>query len=317
MAHHSHHGHSHDHHANKKALLIGFIITCSFMLIEAIGGLLTHSLALLSDAGHMLSDALSLGIAVLAFSFAEKVANYEKTFGYRRLEILAALINGISLIVIAIVIYIEAYERFRVPAEIASSGMLLIATLGLIVNLTVAWILHRGNTEDNLNVRAAFLHVLGDLLGSVGAIIASLLIMFFGWTWADPLASVIVSTLVLISGIRVTNDSIHILMEGSPKNVDVEKVISTITNVPGVISIHDLHIWSITSGHHALSCHAVVDGDLSIQDAQNILNEIEHELYHVGIHHVTVQLEHESNSHHDSILCKNHGHVLAHAHDHD
>lgn len=314
MGHH-HSSHDHHHHANKRALMFGFIITFTFMVIEAIGGFLTESLALLSDAGHMLSDSLSLGIAVLAFSFASKVANYEKTFGYRRLEILAAVVNGISLIVIAVIIYIEAYERFRVPAEIASTGMLIIATIGLFVNILVAWILHRGDAEDNLNVRAAFLHVLGDLLGSVGAIIASLLIMFFGWTWADPLASVIVATLVLISGIRVTSESLHILMEGTPKNVDVEEVIATITDVKDVISIHDLHIWSITSGHHALSCHAVVAGNITIQEAQMILDEIEERLARLGIHHITIQLEHEDHSHLDSILCKNHGPILAHDHD--
>ena len=309
------HHHDHSHHANKRPLMLGFFITFSYMVIEAIGGLLTQSLALLSDAGHMLSDSLSLGIAVLAFTFAEKVASYEKTFGYRRLEILAAVVNGISLIVIAVVIYIEAYERFRMPAEIASTGMLVIAVIGLVVNLFVAWILHRGDTEGNLNVRAAFLHVLGDLLGSVGAIIASLLIMWFGWTWADPLASVIVATLVLISGIRVTRESLHILMEGTPKDVDVEEVIATITGVSGVFSIHDLHIWSITSDHHALSCHAVVSGDLTIEEARGILDEIESRLDKFGIHHVTVQLEHENHPHHDSILCHQHKPLLAHEHD--
>lgn len=316
--HHHHHDHSHHvhhHHANKTALILGFFITFSFMMIEAIGGLLTKSLALLSDAGHMLSDSLSLGIAVLAFTFARKVANYEKTFGYRRLEIFAAVVNGISLIVIAVVIYFEAYERFLAPAEIASTGMLVIASIGLMVNILVAWILHRGDTEENLNVRAAFLHVLGDLLGSVGAIIASLLIMFFGWTWADPLASVIVATLVLISGIRVTRESLHILMEGTPKNVSVEEVIATITGVPDVLSIHDLHIWSITSGHHALSCHAVVAGDLTISEAQTILDEMEHRLSKLGIQHITIQLEHEDHPHIDSILCNNHGPIPVHDHD--
>lgn len=302
---HDHGHHHHSHSSNKKALLIGFFITTAFMFVEAIGGFLTNSLALLSDAAHMLSDSVSLGIAVLAFTLGERVANHSKTFGYKRFEILAAVFNGVTLIIIAIFIFKEAYERFMEPAEIASFGMLTIAIIGFLVNLIVAWILHRGDTENNLNVRAAFLHVIGDLLGSVGAIIAAVLIMAFNWTWADPVASVIVALLVVISGIRVTKDSLHVLMEGAPKNISIETVVEKIKSVPGVINIHDLHVWSITSGHNALSCHAVVDGNLTINDTQKILNEIEHELLHVGIHHVTIQMENEEHLHDDSIFCQN------------
>ncbi|MFD2629076.1 MULTISPECIES: cation diffusion facilitator family transporter [Oceanobacillus] len=310
------HGHDHTHGANKKALMISFIIITVYMIIEAIGGFITNSLALLSDAGHMLSDSVSLGVGLLAFTLGEKVANYSKTYGYKRFEILAAVFNGVTLILISIYIFYEAYHRFVEPPEVASTGMLIIASIGLLVNILVAWILMRGDTEENLNLRAAFLHVLGDLLGSVGAVTAALLIMFFGWGWADPLASVIVAILVLISGWRVTKDAIHVLMEGTPKSVELDKIIKTMESVKGVLSIHDLHVWSITSGQNALSCHAVVDGNLSVLESQKILRTIEHKLEHQGIGHVTIQMENNDHPHEDSLLCQNDQESKEHDHEH-
>ncbi|MCD0536169.1 cation transporter, partial [Staphylococcus aureus] len=237
------HEHNHTHGANKKTLMISFIIITGYMIIEAIGGILTNSLALLADAGHMLSDSISLGVGLLAFILGEKAADYSKTYGYKRFEILAAVFNGVTLVLIAIYIFYEAYQRFTDPPEVASTGMLIIATIGLLVNILVAWILMRGgDTKENLNIRAAFLHVIGDLLGSVGAIIAALMILFFNWGWADPLASVIVAVLVLISGWRVTKDAVHVLMEGTPKNVEIDAVIKTIESIPGVNNMHDLHV---------------------------------------------------------------------------
>lgn len=299
----SSHDHNHTHGANKRTLLISFFLTTAFMITEAVGGFLTNSLALLSDAGHMLSDSISLGVAVLAFILGEKVADYSKTYGYKRFEILAALFNGATLTLIAVYIFYEAYQRLFEPAEIASTGMLIIAILGLLINLLVAWILLKGDTKDNLNLRAAFLHVISDLLGSIGAIIAALLIIFLGWNWADPVASVIVAILVLVSGIRVAKDSIHVLMEGTPKNIEVEDIVSTITHSPEIISVHDLHIWSITSGKNALSCHAVVRSNLSIYDGQKILRELEKKLEKKGIGHVTVQLEGPEHHHEDNLMC--------------
>ncbi|WP_085991398.1 cation diffusion facilitator family transporter [Oceanobacillus senegalensis] len=310
------HEHNHSHGANKKALMISFIIITTFMIVEAIGGFLTNSLALLSDAGHMLSDAVSLGVGFLAFTLGERVANHNKTYGYKRFEILAAVFNGVTLILISIYIFYEAYKRFAAPPEIASMGMLIIASLGLLVNVIVAWILMRGDTEENLNLRAAFLHVIGDLLGSVGAVTAALLIMFFGWSWADPVASIVVAILVLVSGWRVSKDAVHVLMEGTPKNVDLQDIIKTIEDVKGVISIHDLHVWSITSGQNALSCHAVVNGDLSIIETQKILRAIEHELEYKGIGHVTIQLENKDHPHEDSFMCQNEFDISAHSHEH-
>ncbi|MFB4169777.1 cation diffusion facilitator family transporter [Virgibacillus sp. JSM 102003] len=310
------HDHDHSHGANKKALMISFSVITAYMIIEAIGGFLTNSLALLSDAGHMLSDSVSLGVGLLAFKFGEKVANYSKTYGYKRFEILAAVFNGVTLILISIYIFYEAYKRFTEPPEVATTGMLIVASIGLLVNIFVAWILLRGDTEENLNLRAAFLHVLGDLLGSVGAIAAALLIIFFNWGWADPLASVIVAVLVLISGWRVTKDAIHVLMEGTPKNVDLDDIINTMENAEGIKSIHDLHVWSITSGQNALSCHAVVDGNLSVHESQKLLRSIEHVLEHKGVGHVTIQMENNEHPHEDSLMCQNDHEQAVHQHDH-
>lgn len=305
MGHQHDHGHDHTHGANKKVLLLSFIIITGYMVVEAIGGFLTNSLALLSDAGHMLSDSISLGIAMLAFMFGEKAASYSKTYGYKRFEILAAVLNGITLIGIALFIFYEAIERFTNPPEVATTGMLIISTIGLFVNILVAWIMMRGSdTKDNLNMRGAFLHVLSDMLGSVGAIVAALLIMFFGWGWADPLASVIVALLVVRSGYHVTKASIHVLMEGTPSNVDVQEIIQLIEQTDGIESIHDLHIWTITSGKNALSCHAVVNDQLKIAESEHILRKIEHNLQHKGIKHVTIQLETSLHRHDNSILCK-------------
>ena len=297
--------HNHSHHQNKHTLLIAFVIITAFMIVEAIGGYLTNSLALLADAGHMLSDSISLGVAYLAFTVGEKAADQMKTYGYKRFEILAAVFNGATLVLIALYIFYEAYHRLMAPPDIATTGMLFISVIGLLVNVFVAWILMRGgDTKGNLNLRAAFLHVLSDLLGSLGAITAALLILFFGFTWADPLASVFVAVLVLISGWRVTREAVHVLMEGTPKNVDLDQVADAIKAVPGVSSIHDLHVWSITSGRNAMSGHVVIKESMSLQESQSILREIEQTLAKLKIGHVTVQLETQDHPHEDTIRCQ-------------
>ncbi|ASS62151.1 cation diffusion facilitator family transporter [Bacillus velezensis] len=300
-------GHNHNHAggSNKKVLLISFIMITGYMIIEAIGGFLTNSLALLSDAGHMLSDSISLMVALIAFKLAEKKASHHKTFGYKRFEILAAVINGVALILISLYIIYEAIKRFSHPPEVATTGMLTISIIGLAVNILVAWImLNGGDTKNNLNIRGAYLHVISDMLGSVGAILAAILIIFFGWSWADPVASVIVAILVLRSGYHVTKDSIHVLMEGTPENIDVTDIIHTIEETEGIQSIHDLHIWSITSGLNALSCHAVVNDQLTISESESILRKIEHELGDKGITHVTIQMETAAHNHDNTILCQ-------------
>ncbi len=302
---HSHGGHSHDHAhgANKKALFITFTLTTTYMFAEIIGGFITNSLALLSDALHMLSDSVSLLIAVVALKLGEKVANAAKTYGYKRFEILAAALNGITLLVLNIWILWQAYQRLQTPPEVLSGWMFWVAFLGLLINIIGAWILMKGSDGENLNVRAALLHVMGDLLGSVGAITASLLIMFFGWNIADPLASAFIAILIFISGIRITKDAVHVLMEGTPSGIDLDEVAEKIRSVKGVINIHDLHVWSITSGKNALSCHIVLGDGIDFRESQFILQMVSEKLGEIGIWHVTLQPESTDHSHEDSLLC--------------
>lgn len=330
------HDHDHDHsHDTKRAatdtsgyqrtLLISFVIITGYMLVEAVGGWLTGSLALLSDAGHMLSDAAALGATLLAFKIGEKAANQHKTFGYKRFEILVALGNGATLLIIALMIFYEAVQRFSTPPEIATTGMLIIASIGLLVNIVVAWFMHRGShghdhgdegsSETNLNMQSAYLHVLSDLLGSVAAIIAALLMMGFGWLWADALASVIVAVLILISGYRVVRDSVHILMEGTPKGLSLTEVNARLLEHPQVQAVHDLHVWSITSGLHALSCHVLVHDDMRISEASSLIDALTQRLQDIGIHHATIQVEGAAHpntlAHSDALVCDiNAGHQI-------
>ncbi|KKB34701.1 cation diffusion facilitator family transporter [Bacillus thermotolerans] len=285
-------GHNHNHaNNNRSALKWSFFLISIYMIVEVIGGLMTNSLALLSDAGHMLSDAAALGLSYVALTFGQKAASNKKTFGYKRFEILAAFINGITLVVISVYIFFEAYQRITNPPEVISTGMLIISTLGLIVNIVAAFILMKGDKGENLNVRSAFLHVLGDMLGSIGAIIAALLIMFFGWNLADPIASIIVAVLIIISGYRVTRDSFHILMEGVPLNMDIQKVKDRLLSLKEVKDVHDLHIWSITSDFPALSCHLVVE---AVEDYQSVLSKAKQLLLdEFHLHHVTIQIDKE------------------------
>ena len=285
------HEHGHSHTNNKKVLFLAFLIITSFMIIEAVGGFITNSLALLSDAGHMLSDSISLGLALVAFIIAEKAATAAKTYGYKRIEILASTVNGITLIVVAGYIIYEAIGRFANPPEVATFGMLIISSIGLLVNIVVAWMMMRGaDTKDNLNMRGAYLHVLSDMLGSVGAIAAALLMIVFGWQWADPLASVIVAILVFRSGVSLTKSSVHILMENTPKNVDVEAIVQMIKAKDGVCDVADVHVWTVTSGLNAFTCRIVVDGQMKVSETNTLLHDIEHELLHANIQHTTIQL---------------------------
>lgn len=296
---HSHnHSHDHKHNANKKALSISFVLIAGFMFVEFIGGYLTNSLALISDAGHMLSDAVALGLSLSALIFGAKAATSSKTYGYKRFEILAALLNGIVLVLLSIFIFKEAIDRLSSPPQVIGQGMMIISTIGLIINIIVAYILHsKGSTEDNLNVKSAFLHVIGDLLGSVGAIIAAILIMLFGWYIADPIASMIVSVLVLYSGWKVLKDSVNILMEAKPSNIDTQDVINFLRSIDDVESVHDLHIWMITSDFAVMTVHLKVkkeaNRDQILEKAKQYITE------KFGIQHVTIQIEGK-----DACLCE-------------
>ncbi|NDV67628.1 cation diffusion facilitator family transporter [Dysgonomonas sp. 25] len=289
---HSHGGHGHGHHyqANKKALLVSFILIASFMFIEFVGGFLTNSLALISDAGHMLSDAVALGLSLSALIFGAKAATPSRSYGFKRMEILAALLNGLILIALSVFICIEAIERISTPPQVMGKGMMIISTIGLIINIIVAWILHsQASAKENLNVRSAFLHVIGDLLGSVGAIIAAVLIMCFGWYIADPIASILVSLLVLYSGWNVLKESVNILMESKPSEIDSEQVIEVLKSVKGVKDVHDLHIWMITPDFTSMTVHLQVDPqtdrDKILEEAKVLI------LKEFGLQHVTIQME--------------------------
>ncbi|PTI41292.1 cation-efflux pump [Staphylococcus succinus] len=298
------HNHGHVHTNNKKILLISFLIIGIFMIVEIIGGFVANSLALLSDGLHMLSDTISLGVALLAFIYAEKRATQSKTFGYKRFEILAALFNGITLFIIGIVIIVEAIGRFFTPEDVKSTEMFIISLLGLIINIIVAALMFKGgDTSHNINMRGAFLHVMGDLLGSVGAIIAALLIWAFNFTIADPIASIIVSILIIKSSWGITKSSLNILMEGTPSDVNLSKVISAIIDEPQVENVHDCHIWTISNEMNALSCHAVVAHTMSIEDGEVLLNRLEHKLEHLNIQHMTIQLETNAHQHDNATLC--------------
>jgi cobalt-zinc-cadmium efflux system protein len=262
-------------------------ITGAFMVAEVVGGLLSGSLALLADAGHMLTDAGSLALSLFAIRMAKRPANTEKTYGYVRLEILAALVNGAALLVIAGFIILEAWHRLRDPVEVEGTIMLAVAVVGLGVNIAGALLLH-GHAHDNLNVRGAYLHVLGDLLGSIGAIAAGLVILTTGWTPADPIISVLIAILILFSAWRLVREAADVLLEAAPPHIDVEEVIRDLRSVEGLDQVHDVHVWTLTSGFVALSAHGVIDDPA---EHTRILDEVQHRMKERGIEHVTFQIE--------------------------
>ena len=286
---HGHH-HSHAREGNKKGLAIAFIITAGIMLLEFFGGLLTNSLALLADSGHMLSDAGSLALSLVAIWFAARAASPKKTYGYYRFEILAALFNGGTLFVIAGMIVYHAYGRFFEPQTVASGSMIIIAFIGLAANLLSAWFLiSKGDVKDNVNLRSAYLHVLGDALGSVGAIIAGIVMYFFDWYVADPIISVVVALLILKGAWGIIKQTIHILMEGTPITIDQQEVKQTLEAIEGVINVHDLHVWTITSGLDSLTCHLLIEDN---QDEQRILQQAIQQIEkQFKIMHTTIQIE--------------------------
>jgi cobalt-zinc-cadmium efflux system protein len=289
---HTHAGHFHEHDhlrsAGRRSLILVLGLTATFMAAEVVGGLLANSLALLADAAHMLADVAAVGLSLFALWFAQRPATPEKTYGYLRLEILAALVNGAALIVIALGIFYGAYQRLRSPEPVEGGLMLGVAVVGLAVNVAAAWLLHR-SAGENLNVRGAYLHVLGDLLGSVGAIVAALVILATGWVAVDPLISVLIGLLILVSSWKLVRESVDVLLEAVPSHIDLNEVRRAIDEIPGVDEVHDLHVWTVTSGFLAMSGHAVVRDPAQYQ---RVLAEI-HDRMHdeFGIRHVTVQLE--------------------------
>jgi cobalt-zinc-cadmium efflux system protein len=258
------------------------------MIAEAIGGWLTNSLALIADAGHMLTDVAALALTLAAIWFASRPATENKTFGYHRLEILAAFFNGIALVALSIWVIYEAVQRATSSPEIMGSGLAVVASGGLIVNIIAAWLLHGDHTHD-LNLRGAWLHIIGDLFGSVAALLAGVLILAFGWIWADAAASIIISLIIVYSASNLIRESVNVLLEGTPKHIDLTAVEESIRDLGGVNDVHDLHVWTITSGIEALSVH-VVHGDASSQ--RDLLIGVREKMANeFGIEHTTIQLE--------------------------
>ncbi len=273
----------------RRRLTLALVITAVVMLVELIGGWLAGSLALLADAAHMLADVAALGLALVAAWIAQRPATPERSFGFMRLEILAALINGAVLFAIAIGIGVEAWRRLRVPQLVNGPLLLGVAAIGFVANLAGVVVLHRGH-EHSLNQRGAYLHVLGDLLGSVGALIAGVIVLTSGWVMADPLISVLIGGLVLVSAWRLVKESTDVLLEATPRHIALSDVHERIASVPGVESVHDLHLWTVTSGVVAMSGHLVVKNP---SDNQPILEAVQLRMRALGIQHVTVQVEKE------------------------
>lgn len=285
---HYQHAHHHSRSSSRYRLALTLGLAAIYMVAEIIGGLWTGSLALLADAGHMFSDVASLALSLFAAWVSERPPTSRRTYGFYRTEILAAMVNGATLVAIAVYILFEAYHRFRDPREVIGPAMLAIAVGGLAVNLLGLWLLSAGR-DDNLNVRGAWLHVLTDALGSVGAIAAGALIWGFGWQWADPLASVLIAMLVIYSSWRLLAEAVAVLMESAPHGIDVDEVRAAMGAAPGVVDVHDLHVWSITSGLDSLSAHVVIEEGHSHSELLTALRAMLDERF--GIDHVTIQIE--------------------------
>jgi cobalt-zinc-cadmium efflux system protein len=284
-------GHSHGRVGSARPLARTLVLTSAVAVAELVGGLLTGSLALLADAGHMLSDSGSLGIALFAIWLARRPATAQRSFGFKRAEILAALVNGVALVAIAIWIFVEAADRFSEPPEVLGGPMLAIALAGLAVNAGAALILFRSD-RASLNLRAAFRHVLADLLGSVGVIAAALVILLTGWTYADPLLGAAIGVLVAASSWSVLRESVEILLEATPAGTDAGAVQARMLAVDGVTNVHDLHIWTITSGFPALAAHVLVARGEDCHGKRRELERVLHDEF--GIDHTTLQVDHEA-----------------------
>ena len=295
---HHHHGGAHDHHhhhghqahgadRSTRALRVALGLTVAVLIAEIIGGLVSNSLALLADAGHVLTDAAALALSLFVAWFSRQPVTPEKTYGYLRWEILAAFINGATLLALSVWIVIEALLRLRAPEPVGGTLMLVVATVGLVANVGAAVVLQPLH-KSSLNVHGAYLHVLGDLLASVATIVAAALIAFTGWLHADPIASLLTTALIVRGAWRLVRESVDVLLEATPSHIEVPRVRATLEGIPGVESVHDLHVWTVTSGIVALSAHAIVRDperhQAVLERACDLMNQM-------GIHHITVQIE--------------------------
>lgn len=317
-------GNGHHHHfapttQNERSLWIVLALTTSFMLIEMAGAFLTASLALLSDAAHMFTDSAALAIALMAVRIARRPANSRLSFGYHRFEVLAAAFNALLLLAVALYIVVEAWRRMNEPPDIAAEGMMAIAVAGLLVNLIGMRLLHAGK-EHSLNMRGAYLEVWSDMLGSLGVIVGGALILITGWVWIDTLVAIGIGLWIVPRTMKLLKASLHVLLEGVPENINIEKLRSELTQVPGVRSIHDLHVWSLGSGKPSLTVHAVLDPGTSWDRVLDVVRD--HLAREYGITHIAVQCESQpcdqtdENYHFPREETAREDHLDHHGHDH-
>ena len=313
---HHHHGHDHEHHHDQGKdghqhshqhrlqgkFRFAVLLTTFVLVIEVVGGILSNSLALLSDAAHVFSDSLSLIMSWLAIYLSTRPATSLRTYGYHRTEVFAAFINGVSLIAISGWIFYEAAHRLIEPEPVKSKEMLVVAIIGFIANMAIVWLFH-GEGHKSLNVRSAVLHVIGDALASVGVIVGGVVIYYTGWFVVDPILSCGIGIIILIGAGRVTKEAVHILLEGSPKHADAHKVAACISAIDSVKDVHDMHIWSLCSNYLALSTHVSIAEDAS-RSSHELRQEINDKLQtQFGIFHTTIQIEQPGCPHEGQLLC--------------
>ena len=295
------HQHDHQHHLQGK-FRFAILLTTFVFGVELVGGILSNSLALLSDAAHVFSDSLSLIMSWLAIYLSTRPATSSRTYGYHRTEVFAAFINGVSLIAISGWIFYEAVQRFIEPEPVKSKEMLVVAIFGFIANMVIVWLFH-GEGHKNLNVRSAVLHVIGDALASVGVIVGGVVIYYTSWFLIDPIMSCGISLVILVGAVRVTKEAVHILLEGSPKHADAQKVAACISTIDAVKDVHDMHIWSLCSNYLALSTHVSIAEDAS-KSSHELRQEINDKLQtQFGIFHTTIQIEQPGCPHEGHLLC--------------
>ena len=314
------HGHEHSHvhlppehrPEERKRLLLTLALTGVMMVVEVAAGLLTNSLALIGDAGHMLTHVVALSVSLAAIVIAGRPSSLRRTFGFYRTEILAALLNGISVLLISFYIFYEGYRRFLNPEPIATAEMLIVAVAGLVVNLLGAFLLH-GVSHGDLNIKSAFLHLIGDTISSVGVIVAGGVIMLTGWYVLDPIVAVLIGVVILIWGFQLIRDSMDILMESVPRGIDIPSLVMCArSHDKRIIGIHDVHVWQITSGKYAMTAHVVVDGGMKVNETTDILEAVRNCMSeHFRISHVAIQFEPEEES------CHTDEYSFSEANDHD
>ena len=316
-SHHHHGGHGHHNHdhdlrgASRRSLKTALILIATFMVVEVVGGVLSGSLSLLADAGHMLTDAASIILALVALHFSDLPASWERTYGYRRLEVLAALVNALSLCVIIGGVLWEAYRRLRTVPEVEGGLMLGIGLAGLVVNVLAMLVLRR-SAKGNLNVEGALQHIVADLLGSVAVVVSGALVLAFGWTIVDPILSVVISILIGVSAWRLLAKVFNVLLQAVPEHVDLYKLCAALEDLPGVTFVHDVHVWSLAADYDVLTAHILVDPELQTEDLKLMRGQVQELAKRdYNLRHVTVQLEYTTDGCHDEVHHFDHLHRLS------